>query len=54
MSFVRHLLPYPIESVWAAITDPDQRAVWFGETTIEPWVGGTIEMMPAEPPTPPS
>ncbi|CAM3930484.1 SRPBCC family protein [Kibdelosporangium persicum] len=49
MTFVRRL-PYPIERVWAAITDPAQRAAWFGETTIE---NGTIEMMPSGTPAPP-
>jgi uncharacterized protein YndB with AHSA1/START domain len=46
----RRRLRYPIGAVWAAITDPAQRKVWFGETTIEPRVGGAIEMMPEEPP----
>lgn len=49
----RRRLPFPIEAVWAAITEPDQRKVWFGETTIEPSPGGAIEMMPDEPPAPP-
>jgi uncharacterized protein YndB with AHSA1/START domain len=52
MTFVRHL-PYPIEAVWAAITDPAQRAEWFGETTIDARVGGEIEMMPPDPPAAP-
>lgn len=52
MTFVRHL-PYPVDAVWAAITDPALRADWFGETTIEPRVGGEIEMMPTDPPAPP-
>lgn len=52
MTFVRHL-PYPIEVVWAAITDPESRADWFGETTIVPRVGGEIEMVADEPPAPP-
>lgn len=39
MTFVRHL-PYPIETVWAAITDPVQRARWFGETSIDPGSAG--------------
>lgn len=51
MTFVRHL-PYPIEAVWAAITDPDQRAAWFGETSLEPRQGGRIEMVAADPPAP--
>lgn len=39
-------LPYPIESVWSAITDPGQRAMWFGRTTIE---DGQIDMIPTGP-----
>jgi len=29
-------LPYPVETVWAAITDPAHRGRWFGPTTIDP------------------
>jgi uncharacterized protein YndB with AHSA1/START domain len=46
----RRRMPYPIESVWQAITDPSERAAWFGETTIDARVGGAIESIPAEPP----
>jgi uncharacterized protein YndB with AHSA1/START domain len=35
-------LPYPIEDVWEAITDPEQLACWLAPTTIEPHAGGTI------------
>jgi uncharacterized protein YndB with AHSA1/START domain len=52
MTFVRHL-PYPIEAVWAALTDPALRADWMGETTLDGRVGGRIEMVPADPPAPP-
>lgn len=52
ITFVRHL-PYPIEAVWAAITDPDQRAAWFGRTTIDGRVGGRIDMTPSGPAAPP-
>jgi uncharacterized protein YndB with AHSA1/START domain len=52
MTFVRHL-PYPIDAVWAAITDPAARADWFGVTALDPRVGGQIDMMPADPPAPP-
>ena len=48
MTFVRRL-PHPIDVVWAALTDPVQRAAWFGETTIS---DGRIEMMPTDPPAP--
>lgn len=46
----RRRLPYPITEVWAALTDPSQRKEWFGETTIEPYAGGTITMLPTDPP----
>jgi len=36
----RRRLPYPIDAVWAAITDPLQRGAWFGATTIEPVPAG--------------
>jgi uncharacterized protein YndB with AHSA1/START domain len=49
----RRRLPFPIEAVWAAITEPEQRKAWFGETAIEPRAGGAIEMTPDEPPVPP-
>jgi uncharacterized protein YndB with AHSA1/START domain len=52
LSFERRL-PYPIEDVWAAITDPVQRREWFGETTIDGREGGTIEMVATGPPLPP-
>ena len=34
LTFERRL-PYPIEAVWSAITDPGERVQWFGETTID-------------------
>jgi uncharacterized protein YndB with AHSA1/START domain len=52
MTFHRRL-PYPIDAVWAAITDPGQRGAWFGATTIEPRTGGTITMLPEDPPAAP-
>jgi uncharacterized protein YndB with AHSA1/START domain len=51
MSF-RRRLPYPIDVVWQAITDPAQRAQWFGTTIIEPREGGLIEVVPGPPPAP--
>jgi uncharacterized protein YndB with AHSA1/START domain len=50
----RRRLPHSIHAVWAAITDPAERAVWFGTTTIEAHAGGRITMMPDEPPVAPS
>jgi uncharacterized protein YndB with AHSA1/START domain len=52
ITFVRRL-PHPVEAVWAAITDQDQRAAWFGETVLDGRPGGTIEMMPTDTPAPP-
>ncbi|MDY7226148.1 SRPBCC domain-containing protein [Hyalangium rubrum] len=53
LTFERRI-PHPIEAVWAAITEPQQRAVWFGATTaLETRVGGAIEMVADGPPSPP-
>ena len=46
-------LPFPVQAVWSAITDPSQRARWMGDTTIEGRAGGRIEMVPSGPPLPP-
>lgn len=45
-------LPYPIEAVWSAITDPRQRVMWFGATNLDARAGGLIEMVPAGPAVP--
>lgn len=45
-------LPHSIEKVWNAITDPEQRKIWFGPTTIEQKVGGSIETTAEGPPAP--
>jgi uncharacterized protein YndB with AHSA1/START domain len=52
LTFERRL-PYPIETVWSAITDPVHRNQWMGKTTIDGREGGTIEMLPTGPPQPP-
>lgn len=52
LTFERRL-PYPVETVWAAITDPAHRNRWMGQTTIDGREGGTIEMLPTGPPQPP-
>ena len=39
LNFERRL-PFPIDAVWTAITDPAERAQWFGETTIDAREGG--------------
>lgn len=52
LTFERRL-PFPIEAVWSAITDPEERARWFGVTTLDPREGGAIEMVATGPPLPP-
>jgi uncharacterized protein YndB with AHSA1/START domain len=51
MTFVRRLA-HPPTAVWAALTEPDRRGEWFGDTTIDGRAGGTIEMLPDDPPAP--
>lgn len=51
LSYERRL-PHPIEVVWAALTDPDQRSAWFGSTVIDPREGGMIETVSEGPPAP--
>jgi uncharacterized protein YndB with AHSA1/START domain len=51
ITFERHL-PFPIEKVWAAITEPEKRAVWFGPTTIDPQEGGIMITTAEGPPAP--
>jgi uncharacterized protein YndB with AHSA1/START domain len=51
LTFERRL-PYPVDVVWSAIADPDERAQWFGETTIDPREGGLIDMVATGPPLP--
>ena len=53
LTFERHL-PYPVDAVWSAITDPDERRRWFGETTMDRQEGGRIEMVATGPPVPPA
>ncbi|MBO0688510.1 MAG: SRPBCC family protein [Candidatus Dormibacteraeota bacterium] len=43
-------LAHPIERVWAALTDPGERARWFGRTTIDPREGGRVETIAEGPP----
>lgn len=45
-------LPYLVETVWSAITDPDERAQWFGETSIDAREGGVIDMVATGQPLP--
>lgn len=46
LEFVR-TFPDPIERVWAAVTDPDELATWFGTWRGDPSTG-TIEIAPIE------
>jgi uncharacterized protein YndB with AHSA1/START domain len=52
MLVFERLLPYPVDSVWSAITDPAERANWMGQTTIDARQGGLIDMVPTDPPIP--
>jgi uncharacterized protein YndB with AHSA1/START domain len=51
LTFVRHF-PYPVETVWSAIADPEQRAAWFGRTVVEGRAGGVINTVPTGPANP--
>ncbi|KUI21784.1 ATPase [Mycobacterium sp. IS-1496] len=51
LTFERRL-PFPIDVVWSAITDPAERGQWFGHTTIDGRDGGSIEMVATGPPLP--
>jgi uncharacterized protein YndB with AHSA1/START domain len=51
LTFERRL-PYPVDAVWSAITDPEERAQWFGETVIDGREGGVIDMVATGPPLP--
>lgn len=37
-------LPFPVEAVWAALTEPDQLNQWFSAGTIEPRQGGAVDL----------
>jgi hypothetical protein len=52
LHFERHL-PFPVERVWSAITDPRHRDRWMGKTLIEPREGGSIETVATGPTLPP-
>lgn len=49
LTFERRLW-FPVEVVWAAITSPEHRNRWMGETIIDARAGGIIETMPDGPP----
>lgn len=52
LTFERRL-PFPIERVWTAITDPAERTAWFGAGSVQPQEGGEIVIEPDDPPAPP-
>jgi uncharacterized protein YndB with AHSA1/START domain len=35
-------LRHPVETVWAALADPEERAAWLGPGTLEPRAGGRV------------
>jgi uncharacterized protein YndB with AHSA1/START domain len=37
-------LGHPVEAVWAALTDPPERAAWLGLGTLEPREGGQVSI----------
>ncbi len=37
-------LGHPVEVVWAALTDPEERAAWLGAGTLEPREGGQVSI----------
>lgn len=43
VAFERHLR-HPVETVWAALTDPEERAAWLGPGDLEPREGGSISI----------
>ncbi|MFD9704909.1 SRPBCC domain-containing protein [Lentzea sp. NPDC059081] len=49
LTFERRL-KFPIDRVWAAITDPEERGAWLGTTHI---ADDTIVVEPDDPPAPP-
>jgi hypothetical protein len=46
-------LPYPVDAVWSALTEPGHRDQWMGKTSIEPSQGGSITTVASGPPLPP-
>jgi uncharacterized protein YndB with AHSA1/START domain len=41
--FERHL-PYPVEVVWSALTEPQRLLRWWGEVDIDPRAGGRFDL----------
>jgi uncharacterized protein YndB with AHSA1/START domain len=38
------LLPHPPDDVWAALTEPEQLAVWLAPAEVEPGAGGSLRL----------
>src|SRR5208337_5665038 len=43
LRYERHY-PRPVETVWAALTEPARLADWLGQALVEPHVGGRYEL----------
>jgi uncharacterized protein YndB with AHSA1/START domain len=41
-------LTHPVEVVWEALVDPEQRAAWFFAGTLEPHIGGRVDLTDSE------
>lgn len=41
----RRILPASVERVWHLLTDPDERAAWMFAGTLEPRVGGLVDLV---------
>ena len=39
------LYPRPVETVWSALTEPEQLKDWMGAARVEPHAGGRIDLM---------
>lgn len=39
------ILPASVERVWYLLTDPEERADWMIGGTLEPWVGGLVDLV---------
>lgn len=46
-------LPHPVARVWAALTEPAERAGWIGPSRVEGRVGGAVTTDPDDPPVRP-
>lgn len=42
---IMRILPGPIERVWAYLTDPEKRSLWFADGVCEPRIGGKNDLV---------